>query len=216
MHQRVAARSPHSPRLPAADHRHGGARPFMRGIQRRRRRPCARLCARGGGGLSLGSSVAPSGLATWRQGAPRWAVQRRGPCQPWPSARSMTKSRGPSGPSCASETPDALPVLPLRETVVFPLTIAPVSVDREPLRKLVEDATRGNRLVALAAVRESDPQSTRREDLYAFATAAIVHEALRGPDNVLRVAVQGLARVRIVAWVQTEPYLVARVHWMPE
>ena len=128
----------------------------------------------------------------------------------------MTKSRGPSGPSCTSETPDALPVLPLRETVVFPLTIAPVSVDREPLRKLVEDATRGNRLVALAAVRESDPQSTRREDLYAFATAAIVHEALRGPDNVLRVAVQGLARVRIVAWVQTEPYLVARVHWMPE
>ena len=128
----------------------------------------------------------------------------------------MTKSRGPSGPSCAAQTPDALPVLPLRETVVFPLTIAPVSVDREPLRKLVDDATRGNRLIALAAMREGDATSARREDLYAFATAAIVHEALRGPDNVLRVAVQGLARVRIMSWMQTEPYLVARVHWLPD
>jgi ATP-dependent Lon protease len=128
----------------------------------------------------------------------------------------MTQTKGPPDPSRASATPDALPVLPLRETVVFPMTIAPVSVDKERSRKLVEDATKGNRLVALVAIRESESRPPRPEDLYAFGTAATVHDALRGPDNVLRVAVQGLDRVRIVGWLQTEPYLVARVQWMPD
>ncbi len=112
--------------------------------------------------------------------------------------------------------PDALPVLPLRETVVFPLTIAPVSVDKERSRRLVEDVSKGNRLVALVAIRESDSRPPRPEDLYAFGTAALVHDSLRGPDDVLRVAVQGLERVRIVGWARTEPYLVARVQWMPD
>ncbi len=109
-------------------------------------------------------------------------------------------------------TPDVLPVLPLRETVVFPLTIAPVAVDKQRSRKLVEDVTSGNRLVALVAQRETD----RPEDLYAFGTAALVHDALHGPGDVLRVAVQGLDRVRIVGWVRTEPYLVARVQLLPD
>ncbi|HXN32443.1 MAG TPA: endopeptidase La [Polyangiaceae bacterium] len=121
-----------------------------------------------------------------------------------------------SDPSCAFATPDALPVLPLRETVVFPLTIAPVSIDQGRSRTLLDDAKKGDRLVALVAIRESDSRPPRPQDLYAFATAAIVHDALRGPDNALRVAVQGLQRVRIVGWVQTEPYLVARVRWLPD
>jgi ATP-dependent Lon protease len=125
-------------------------------------------------------------------------------------------TRRPSDPSSGFATPDALPVLPLRETVVFPLTIAPVSIDHDRSRKLLDDAARGNRLVALVAIRESESRLPRPQDLYAFATAAIVHDALRGPDNALRVAVQGLQRVRIVGWVQTEPYLVARVHWVPD
>jgi ATP-dependent Lon protease len=109
-------------------------------------------------------------------------------------------------------TPDVLPVLPLRETVVFPLTIAPVSAERQRSDKLVEDITGGNRLVALVAQRETD----RPEDLYAFGTAALVHDSLRGPGDVLRLAVQGVERVRIVGWVRTEPYLVARVQWLPD
>jgi ATP-dependent Lon protease len=112
--------------------------------------------------------------------------------------------------------PDVLPVLPLRETVVFPLTIAPVSVDKERARRLVEDVSKGNRLVALVAIRESESRPPRPEDLYAFGTAALVHDSLRGPDDVLRVAVQGLERVRIVGWARTEPYLMARVQWVPD
>src|SRR5208283_2479758 len=103
------------------------------------------------------------------------------------SARSMTPPRdatqAPSDPSCAFATPDTLPVLPLRETVVFPLTIAPVSIDHDRSRRLLDDAARGDRLVALVAIRENDSRLPRPQDLYAFATAAIVHDALRGPDN---------------------------------
>jgi len=112
--------------------------------------------------------------------------------------------------------PDALPVLPLRETVVFPLTIAPVSVEKARYRKLVDDVLGGNRLVAVVAIRSAEGRPPRPEDLYAFGTAALVHDSLRGPDEMLRVAVQGVERVRIVGWVRTEPYLVARVQWLPD
>lgn len=112
--------------------------------------------------------------------------------------------------------PDALPVLPVRETVVFPLTIAPVSVEGARTRKLVEDVTSGDRLVALVTRRHTDARPPRPEDLYAHGSAAILHEALRGPEDLVRIAVQGLERVRIVGWVRTEPYLVARVQWVPD
>jgi ATP-dependent Lon protease len=112
--------------------------------------------------------------------------------------------------------PDVLPVLPVRETVVFPLTIAPVSIEGNRTRRLVEDVTSGDRLVALVTRRHSDARPPRPEDLYAHGSAAILHEALRGPDDLVRVAVQGLERVRIVGWVRTEPYFVARVQWVPD
>jgi ATP-dependent Lon protease len=112
--------------------------------------------------------------------------------------------------------PDALPVLPLRETVVFPLTIAPISVERSRARGLIEDVMAGERRVALVAIRASEPRPPRPEDLYAYGTAALVHDALTAPDDVLRVAVEGTERVRIVGWVRTRPYLVARVQWLPD
>jgi ATP-dependent Lon protease len=121
----------------------------------------------------------------------------------------------PADPSRVA-TPDVLPVLPLRETVVFPLTIAPVSVDVERARKLVDDVTHGNRMVALVTQRETDSRPPRPEDLYAFGTAAVVHEALNGPDATMRVAVQGIERIRIVGWARTEPYLFARVQWVSD
>ncbi|HZU84718.1 MAG TPA: LON peptidase substrate-binding domain-containing protein, partial [Polyangiaceae bacterium] len=122
----------------------------------------------------------------------------------------MAHARESSDPKGALDMPDELPVLPLVEAVVFPLTIAPAPVDVTSSRKLVEDAMKGNRLVLLVAMREGDPRRPRAEDLYAYGTAAVVHDAVMGPDAVLRVAVEGLERARIVDWVRSEPYLVAR------
>jgi ATP-dependent Lon protease len=112
--------------------------------------------------------------------------------------------------------PDALPVLPLRETVVFPLTIAPVSVERSRARSVIEHVIAGDRRLVVVAIRQSEPRPPRPEDLYAFGTAAIVHDTLHAPDDVLRVAVEGTERVRIVGWVRTEPHLIARVQWLPD
>jgi ATP-dependent Lon protease len=116
----------------------------------------------------------------------------------------------------ATVRPEILPVLPLREAVVFPLTIAPVSVERQRARRLVDEVNGGSRLVALVALRETDAGPPLPEDLYAFGTAALLHDALRGPDDSLRLAVQGLERVRIVGWARTEPYFVANVQWLPD
>jgi ATP-dependent Lon protease len=116
----------------------------------------------------------------------------------------------------ATVRPEILPVLPLREAVVFPLTIAPVSVERPRARRLVDDVSGGSRLVALVALRETDSGPPLPEDLYAFGTAAVLHDALRGPDDTLRLAVQGLDRVRIVGWARTEPYFMAHVQWLPD
>jgi ATP-dependent Lon protease len=112
--------------------------------------------------------------------------------------------------------PSALAVLPIRDAVVFPLTIAPIFLDKERSRSLVEDVIKGDRLVALVARRDGDARPPSPEELYAFGTAAILHDAVEGPDGVVRAAVQGLERVRIVGWVRTEPYLLARVQWMPD
>ncbi|HTB74177.1 MAG TPA: endopeptidase La [Polyangiaceae bacterium] len=112
--------------------------------------------------------------------------------------------------------PSVLPVLPIRDAVVFPLTIAPVFVERDRCRQLIEDVTKGDRLVAIVAQREAEGRPSAPEDLYAFGTASVLHDVIEGPDGVVRAAVQGLERVRIVGWARTEPYLVARVQWMPE
>ena len=130
----------------------------------------------------------------------------------------MTQSRGLIRfvPYAGAAAGSASRFCPLRETVVFPLRMAPVSVDRERSRRLVDDAIKGDRIVALVALREGDARLPRPEDLYAFGTASLLHDALRGADGVLRAAVQGIERVRIVGWVRTEPYFVARVQWLPD
>ena len=128
----------------------------------------------------------------------------------------MTMPRSPSDSSHPLGMPSALPVLPVRDAVVFPLTVAPVFLERERSRQLIEDVSKGDRLVAMVAQREGDGRPSSPEDLYAFGTAAVLHEVVEGPDGVVRAAVQGLERLRIVGWVRTEPYLIARVQWMPD
>jgi ATP-dependent Lon protease len=132
-----------------------------------------------------------------------------------PSA-AMTFPRSPSDSNHPLGMPSALPVLPIRDAVVFPLTIAPVFLDRTRCQQLIEDASRGDRLVAVVAQRDGEGRPSAPEDLYAFGTAAVLHDVVEGPDGVVRAAVQGVERVRIVGWVRTAPYLVARVQWMPE
>jgi len=107
--------------------------------------------------------------------------------------------------------PDALPVLPLRDAVVFPLTVVPLAVDEPRSIRLIDDVMRGNRLLALVARREAKPEPAGPDDLYRMGTVGMIHQLARVPDGSVRLVVQGLERIRLVDWISQEPYLVARV-----
>ncbi|NWF58771.1 MAG: endopeptidase La [Fischerella sp.] len=112
--------------------------------------------------------------------------------------------------------PDALPVLPLINTVIVPMAVAPIVVGQERSVKLVDEVMRTNRLVALVAQRHLEARPAGPDDIYRVGTAAIIHRLLRLPDGTLQLVVQGLERIRILDFLQTEPFLVARVEKSPE
>jgi len=112
--------------------------------------------------------------------------------------------------------PDALPVLPLRGgVVVFPLSVVPLLVGQPRSIQLVDDIMRRERLLVLVSQR-NDKEQPDADDLYRVGTAAIVHQLARLPDGKLRVVLQGIDRVRLLAFVATEPYMVARVELAPD
>src|SRR5919112_1161670 len=128
----------------------------------------------------------------------------------------MASDASPESPG-QLEIPDALPVLPLRGgTVIFPLAVAPLTVGLDRSIRMVDDVMRGNRMLALVAQRGDEPQQAGPEDLYTIGTAAIIHQLMRAPDGTVRLIVQGLERVRLLDFIATEPYLVARVEAAPE
>ncbi len=107
--------------------------------------------------------------------------------------------------------PDALPVLPLRDAVVLPLTVMPLAVGQPQSVRLVDDVMRGNRLLALVAQREAKVEAAKPEDLHHIGTAGVIHQFMRAPDGSVRLMVQGIERIRLTDFVSTDPYLVARV-----
>jgi ATP-dependent Lon protease len=121
----------------------------------------------------------------------------------------------PPGPA-GQAIPDVLPVLPLRDAVVFPLTMAPLAVGQARSIRLVDDAMRSNRLLALVAQREPTPEPAPPDALYRLGTVGMIHQLARGPDGSIRLMVQGTERIRIVDWAGTEPYLLARVEAAPD
>jgi ATP-dependent Lon protease len=112
--------------------------------------------------------------------------------------------------------PETLPVLPLRDVVVFPNIIAPLSVSRSTSIQAVEEALHGNRIILLVSQLDRDCESPGEGDLYAVGTAGLVIKTLKLPDDRMRVLVQGLARVRIHGFDRDAPHLTARVEPLHE
>jgi ATP-dependent Lon protease len=114
------------------------------------------------------------------------------------------------------ELPATLPVLPLKETVVFPESMTPLAIGQERSVKLIDDVVGGDRLLALVTVRDEDVETPAWDDLYGVGTAAVVHKMIRVPDGTLRVLVQGIRRVRLERSVLDEPYLVGEFVELPD
>jgi ATP-dependent Lon protease len=116
----------------------------------------------------------------------------------------------------AEPLPDALPVLPLRETVTYPDTLTPLAVGQERSVKLVNDVLSGNRLLAMVASKDPENDTPGPDDLQRVGVAGTVARMMKVPDGTLRILVQGGERIRIVDYASETPYLVARVEPMPD
>ena len=112
--------------------------------------------------------------------------------------------------------PDALPVLPLRETVTYPETLTPLAVGQERSVKLVDDVLSGNRMIAMVASRDPENETPGPEDLFPIGVAGTIARMLKVPDGTLRILVQGGERIKVGPYVSEDPYLVARVEAIPD
>jgi ATP-dependent Lon protease len=121
-----------------------------------------------------------------------------------------------AAPAQVDEIPAELPVLPLKETVVFPDSMTPLAIGQERSIRLVDDVVGGERLLALVTVRDGEVDLPGWDDLHAIGTAAVVHKMIRVPDGTLRILVQGLQRIRLDEPVADDPYLVARFSPVPD
>jgi len=126
-------------------------------------------------------------------------------------------SRPPGEPQEESiKIPDVLPVLPLKDTVVFPYNILPLSVGRDKSVLAVDRALSESRVIMLVAQRDAAADNPGEADLFEVGTAAVIMRMLKLPDGRIRILVQGLSRARVQHISQMEPYLQAKIERIEE
>src|SRR5215204_1750561 len=111
---------------------------------------------------------------------------------------------------------EALPVLPLRDSVPFPDTMMPLAVGQERSIKLVNDVLGGNRMLVMVAAKDPDDEEPGPDDLYRVGVIGVVARMLKVPDGTVRILVQCGQRVELGNFLATEPYLVARISETPD
>src|SRR5258705_8638825 len=114
------------------------------------------------------------------------------------------------------QIPSELPVLPLRDIVIYPFMIVPLFVSREKSIRAVDEALGENRMILLASQKDLDKEEPTADDLYSVGTAAVIMRMLKLPDGRIRILVQGLARAQIESVDTSGEYLRARVNVMQE
>src|SRR6187401_3445663 len=114
------------------------------------------------------------------------------------------------------QIPPELPVLPLRDIVIYPFMIVPLFVSREKSIRAVDEALGENRMILLASQKDLDKEEPTADDLYSVGTAAVIMRMLKLPDGRIRILVQGLSRAHIESVDATGEYLRSRVSVMQE
>ena len=114
------------------------------------------------------------------------------------------------------QVPDTLPVLPLRDIVIYPFMIVPLFVSREKSIRAVDEALGENRMILLASQKDLDKEEPTGDDLYRVGTVGVIMRMLKLPDGRTRILVQGLTRARIDVIDEGGEYLRAHLSVMPE
>src|SRR5256885_16268315 len=111
----------------------------------------------------------------------------------------------------AIKIPDVLPVLPLKDLVIFPFIIVPLSVSREKSINALDQALAENRVIMLTAQKDFQNEDPGERDLFGTGTDAIIMRMLRLPDARSRIVVQGVSRARLRYFMQNDPAFTARI-----
>jgi ATP-dependent Lon protease len=112
--------------------------------------------------------------------------------------------------------PDVLPVLPLRDLVVFPFIIVPLSVSRERSIRAVDQALAENRMILLLSQKDKEIEEPEEKDLHQFGTVAVIMRMLKLPDGRTRVLVQGVSRAQVSEFQERDGYASARIQRIDE
>jgi len=107
--------------------------------------------------------------------------------------------------------PEILPILPLRETVIFPSMVAPVVVGRERSIRLIDEVAVGSKMFGVVAQKDPQAEDPTPEQIYNIGTVCTIIRMLKFPDGTTRLLPQGISRIRINQILETEPYLKAQV-----
>jgi ATP-dependent Lon protease len=114
------------------------------------------------------------------------------------------------------EFPAALPVLPLKDTVVFPQSMSPLAIGQERSVRLIDDVVAGDRLLALVTAKDDSIESPGWDDIYDVGTVALVHKMIKVPDGTLRILVQGIERIKLENRLDSDPYLLGEFSALPD
>jgi len=109
-----------------------------------------------------------------------------------------------------------IPLLAIRNTVIFPVLAFPINVGREKSLKAVDQAMEGDRLMGIVAQTDAKIEDPDTGELHSVGTAVKILKSVKMPGNKLNVIIQGLSRIRLLEYIHTEPYLKARVEMIEE
>ncbi|PQB04297.1 endopeptidase La [Aureitalea marina] len=114
------------------------------------------------------------------------------------------------------EVPESLPILPLRNTVLFPGVVIPITAGRDKSIQLINETNRGNKIIGVVSQKEEVQEDPQLQDLNTVGTVARILRVLKMPDGNTTVVIQGQKRFEISQLTTTEPYLTATVNPVPE
>jgi ATP-dependent Lon protease len=133
-----------------------------------------------------------------------------------PTASKSEQNEDQSVSDDGPKIPEILPILPLKEAVVYPFSVQPLAFGQDHYIHLIDDVMRNNRLVVLVAQKSPEVDHAGPDDIYKIGTVSRVGRMFRMPDGTVQIAVQGLERVSIDEVTEEKPYLMGRVSLKPD
>jgi len=116
----------------------------------------------------------------------------------------------------STDLPEELAILPLRNTVIFPGVVAPITAGRDKSLRLIRSITEEPKYVGMIAQRDGDNEDPGAADVFPIGTLAQIVKSFKMPDGNTTIIIQGKKRFKVLEWTQTEPYNRAKVEFLPE